>query len=65
MGSGGNRLRVNDAVSIFKLPKSLKRRAGAAARRERVSASKLVRTAVVRLLADLEDKDKRRDIVWR
>ena len=58
------RKRVNDAVKIFKLPSSLLRRLRAAAKRERVSASKLVRTAVVRLLADLA-AGKRKEIVWR
>lgn len=65
MGSGGNRVRVNDAVGIYKLPRALKRRLAATSKRERVSASKFVRTAIVRLMGDLKDKEKRREIVWR
>jgi metal-responsive CopG/Arc/MetJ family transcriptional regulator len=56
--------RVNDAIKLFKLPASLLRRIQAAAKREHVSASKLIRTAVVRLLADLA-AGKGNDIVWR
>lgn len=59
-----NRKRINDAVTIFKLPASLLRRLRTAAKRERVSASKLIRTAVVRLLADLA-AGKGNNIVWR
>ena len=65
MGSGGHRVRVNDAVGIYKLPRALKRRLTSTAKRERVSASKFVRTAIIRLMADLKDKEKRREIVWR
>lgn len=56
-----NRKRTNDAVKVFKLPESLLRRTRNAAKRERVSASQFIRTAIVRLLADLRDKDKRRE----
>lgn len=57
-------VRINDAVYIFKLPASLLRRIRTAAKRERVSVSKLVRTAVIRLLADLA-AGKGKEIVWR
>lgn len=60
-----NRKRVNDSVKVFKLPGSLLWKLKNEARIEGVSASKLIRTAVVRLLADLEDKDTRAGIVWR
>jgi len=56
--------RVNDAVTLFKLPASLLRRIRDAAKRERVSASKLIRTAVIRLLSDLA-AGKGKEIVWR
>lgn len=59
-----NTTRINDAVAIFKLPASLLRRLRSAAKRERVSASKLIRTAIVRLLADLAAGEGK-EIVWR
>lgn len=59
-----NRRRVNDSIAIFKLPRALHRRARTAAKRSKVSKSKLIRTAVVRLLAEL-DAGKRSEINWR
>lgn len=59
-----NRKRINDAVKVFKLPASLLAGIRTAALREDVSASKLIRTAVVRFLADL-DASGGKGIVWR
>lgn len=57
-----NRTRVNDAIKVFKLPASLLAGIRTAALREGVSASRLIRTAVVRLLADLESGV---EVQWR
>jgi len=57
-----NRKRVQNDVCLFKLSKALHRAARSAARRECVSKSRLVRTAVVRLLDDLKAGET---IEWR
>ena len=57
-----NRKRINDAIKVFKLPQSLLAGIRTAALREGVSASRLIRTAVVRLLADLESGV---EVQWR
>lgn len=59
-----NRKRTNDAIKLFKLPQSLLAGIRTASLREGVSASKLIRTAVVRLLADL-DAGGGKGIFWR
>jgi hypothetical protein len=57
-----NRKRINDAIKLFKLPQSLLAGIRTASLREGVSASKLIRTAAVRLLADLKNGV---DVEWR
>ena len=64
MSPRNNRKRTNDAVFLFKLPSSLRDRVREAAKREGVSRSKLVRTAIVRLLGDVA-AGKSKEIVWR
>jgi len=48
-----NRRRTNDAVRLFKLPTSLRTWIGVEARARGVSGDRLIRTALIRLKADL------------